>query len=172
MVSFVTEGKASPLERPAGNSQSRPAQCICDGDAGRHCRPRVVPHFYGRNRLHVVGPRRTEGSICRVASRESRPGRDREKICRLCVVRVWSWRPRMSTVRGVYAGRARGHLFSGVYGMALGNLRTPREASKALGDITRRWNVRAAAWTSPMSRLLGHWPRAAPAPRGDAAVGS
>ena len=78
----------------------------------------------------------------------------------------------MLTVRGVYTGWARGHLFevsalslSGVNGMALGNRHTPREASTALGDGTRRLKVRAAARTSPMSRLLEHWPRAAPEPR-------
>ena len=124
-----------------------------------------------------VGPRRPEGEKCGVASREPRPGR--EKICRVCVARASSWRPRMSTVRGVYAGWARGHLFevsalslSGVNGMALGNRHTPREASKALGDVRRRLKVRAAARTSPMSQLLGHWPCAAPAPRKDVAVGS
>ena len=168
-----------PLERPTGNSQSCPARCICDGDVGRHCRPPVVPHFYGRNRLHTCWPAPARGRYdkCRVASREPRPGR--EKICRVCVARASSWRPRMSTVRGVYAGWARGHLFevsalslSGVNGMALGNRHAPREASKALGDVRRRLKVRAAARTSPMSQLLGHWPRAAPAPREDVAVGS
>ena len=77
-----------PLERPAGNSQICPARCICDGDAGQHCRPRVVPHFTGVIVFMPGGPRRPAGNKCRVASREPRPGpgEDMSRVRRPCLV--------------------------------------------------------------------------------------
>ena len=77
-----------PLERPAGNSQSCPARCICDGDAGRHCRLPVVPRFYGRNRLHISwsAPARGRKMWGRLSRTPPGPGENMSRLRHPCLV--------------------------------------------------------------------------------------